>query len=131
MRTQSPPDPDRPVCAATVWNTGQPCGAPAAPDSSYCRAHLALIPSDDWAAGGYASILAPAAQPLFRAARFVDCSDEVALARLHLRSLFASQAPTAELLAGFNMLARFLKLRHHIDQSRYEHGPAYLKAKHH
>ncbi|HEY8692407.1 MAG TPA: hypothetical protein VIR57_06655 [Chloroflexota bacterium] len=123
------PAPDKPRCTATVWNTGQPCAALAAPAAPYCTAHLALIPPDEWAAGGYAAILAPASQPLFRAARFVDVSEEIALARLHLRSLFAGQAPTTELLAGFNILAKLIKLRHDIDQTRYEHGSAYLQSK--
>ncbi|HLQ33989.1 MAG TPA: hypothetical protein VK457_14985, partial [Chloroflexota bacterium] len=75
------------------------------------------------------STLAPADRLFFMGARFADLSEELALARLHLRALLARGVPDSDVLLALNMVARIVKLRHDIDQSRYEHGPEYLHRK--
>ena len=114
-------DPDAPRCTAVLWDTGKLCHAKAAPGVACCPAHLILLPPDQWLKQGYAAVLDPEAQALLPAARFVDISDEVALARLNLRTLLATKASAAELIAGLDTVARLVRLRHHLDRSRSEH----------
>ena len=123
-------DPQQPRCIATVWNTGRRCSEPAAESQPYCQGHVALIPPDEWAANGYALVLPAADQSLFRAARFADLSEEIALARLHLRAIAAQPGDAnSQLLAALYAVAKLVKLRHDIDQTRFEHGPDYLRSK--
>lgn len=111
----SPADPDAPSCAAIIWTSGRRCRREATPGSHYCSQHAALAINEQWSAAGYAEKIQPDERPLFESARFSELSDEIAVARLQVRSLLAQKGSPQDLIATLRTLARLIKLRHDLD----------------
>lgn len=109
----------KPRCTAIIWSTGRRCRVDAAEGSQYCSGHIALIAPDDWKTSGYADILPAGTRDLFHSARFSDLSEEIAVARLHLRGLVAEHASSAEVVAAIGAIARLVKLRSDLDQAAH------------
>ncbi len=109
---------ERSRCSATLWNTGEPCTLRAAPGFRLCRDHLSLTPPDQWSASGYGSVIADEDRALFSSAQFGDVSEELAVARLHLRKLLRENASHRELMSALTVVSNLVRLRQSISHNR-------------